>query len=642
MHRGLVLSADCLQWMWPWRGVIAAPQPPEAPTLTDPLLVFYPWLHLSRDELRAGRLPLWNPYQDGGVPLLGAGQVGIGSPLVWPAIVTDFETGWNFSLWLRICLAAVGTSLWLRIRGRSWPACLSGAAMVALSGPFIAWLEHPPSVTAAPVPFLLAAIEACRHKPSFPRIVGVVACTYLVIAGGHPETALMAAVLAAIVALSPVTTGSIRACGAAAVGALLAAPLWMPVIGYLLNSTAITGQWRGYLILPWRGLLRFIAPHAQVSHPIEGALTVSITGLVLSLIGGFVLWRRRQWGWIVGAVAIILIAFDSQLAQWLARVVPAYWSRAVLLLPLVLAVAAAAGLDALLGALGRRQLFLLRHSLAVLIPAVIAGELLAAAQGVHAVVDPSELDRTTPLIEWLQRDTSLHRILFLGAMLPPNLATVYGLEDLRGYDGIWPRGWLARRDRDIGTYVNDMIAINRVDPAGLDAWNVAYVVGLPDLPPAASIPDPSLRQHFEEVYRGRDGVIWRNRTCLPRVRLRGGGSVQILDRTPNRWRLEVASAAADTLVVANPYFPGWRVLVDGRKVALHAAPGDPITVALAKGRHQVDLEYRPASLALGLGLALLGGLALGVWWVATLRGARKGQTQLDGRVVRGSAGVPVP
>lgn len=614
MHRGLVISADCLPWMWPWRGVIPATEP-AAPALTDPLLVFYPWLHLSRQELEAGRMPLWNPYQDGGVPLLGTGQVAIGSPLVWPTLVTNFETGWNYSLWLRICLAAAGTLAWLRIRGHSWPACLSGAAMVAMSGPFVSWLEHPITLVAAPVPFLLAAIEACRQRPSRPRILAVAACTFLVIAGGHPETALMAAIFAGVMALAPAAAGSIRACFAASVGALLAAPLWLPVMEYLGHSSAIGGQWRGHAVLPWRGLLRFVVPHATVSDPIEGALTVSVTGLALSLIGGFILWRRHQRGLILGAIVIALAAFDSPVAHWLPTVVPAIWSRIVVLLPLVLAAAAAAGFDALLESLRRRRLTLAWKALAALVPAVIAGELLLAAQGVHAIVDPSELDRTTPLIERLQRDTSVHRVLFLGDMLPPNLATVYGIEDLRGYDGIWPRGWLERRDRDIGIFVNDMIDVTRIEPAGLDEWNVAYLVGLPDLPPVDQILDPSLRQRFEEVYRGRDGVIWRNRTCQPRARLVNGGDVQIVTRTPTRWQLNVETASADTLVIANPFFPGWQVRMDDRRELLHAAPGDPITIAVAAGRHQVDLVYRPASLTLGLVLALLGGVTLGVWCV---------------------------
>jgi hypothetical protein len=614
MHRGLVISADCLPWMWPWRGVLPATEP-AAPTLTDPLLQFYPWQHLSRHELEAGRMPLWNPYQDGGVPLLGNGLVAIGSPLVWPTLMTDFATSWNYSLWLRICLAAVGTLVWLRIRGHSWPACLSGAAMVSLSGPFISWLEHPPTLTAAPVPLLLAAIEACRRWPSRPRLITVVGCTFLVIAGGHPETALMAAILAAVMALARATAGSIRACFAATVGALLAAPLWLPLVEYLAHSGAIGGLWRDHAVLPWRGLLRFIVPHAAVSDPIEGALTVSVTGLVLSLVGGFILWRRRQRGWILGAVVMILAAFDSPLAHWLPTVVPALWSRTVLLLPLVLAAAAAVGIDVLLDSLRRRDVTVLRRSLAVLIPAVIACELLLAAQGVHAIVNPSELNRTTPLIEWLQRDTSIHRVLFLDDMLPPNLATVYGIEDLRGYDAIWPRGWLERRDRDIGVFVHDMITLTSVQPRGLDAWNVAYLVALPDLPPVDQISDPSLRQRYEEVYRGRDGVIWRNRTCQPRARLAGGGDVQIVTHTPTRWQLEVAPTSADTLVIANPFFPGWQVRVDERRVLLHAAPGDPITIAVTAGRHQVDLVYRPASLTLGLVLALLGGITLGIWCV---------------------------
>src|SRR5664279_4648318 len=154
MHEGLVLSNDLKSRFWPWAPALAVKRL-DAPALSDPVWQFVPWLQLARRELAAGRLPLWNPYQDGGVPLLGNSQSALGSPLIWPALAFGIRPGWNLSLLFRALLAAAGAFLWLRDRGRSKPAAGLGAIAFALSGPFIAWLEHPHTLAASAAPFLL-------------------------------------------------------------------------------------------------------------------------------------------------------------------------------------------------------------------------------------------------------------------------------------------------------------------------------------------------------------------------------------------------------------------------------------------------------------------------------------------------------
>src|SRR5258706_4890982 len=145
MHRGLLLSSDVKSKIWPWAPLVA-PQVAEiqSPALSDPVWQFVPWIELARHELRAGRLPLWNPHQDGGVPLLGNAQSALGSPLLWPALVLGVAKGWNLSLLVRILVALAGAHAWLPHPGRSAPAAPLGAIPLAPPGPFGAWLDHPP------------------------------------------------------------------------------------------------------------------------------------------------------------------------------------------------------------------------------------------------------------------------------------------------------------------------------------------------------------------------------------------------------------------------------------------------------------------------------------------------------------------
>src|SRR5262245_30660906 len=132
MHRGVLLSSDIKSKRLPW-----APFRPQsalqAQALSDPVWQFVPWLGLARRELLAGHLPLWNPHQDGGVPLLGNAQSALLTPLDWPVLLLGAARGWNFSLLARLLLAAAGAFLMLRDFGRSRAASALGAVAFSLS-----------------------------------------------------------------------------------------------------------------------------------------------------------------------------------------------------------------------------------------------------------------------------------------------------------------------------------------------------------------------------------------------------------------------------------------------------------------------------------------------------------------------------
>ena len=118
MQRGALLSEDIKSRVWPWAPTFPAKEI-VAPALSDPVWQFVPWLELARREIGAGRLPLWNPYQNGGAPLLGNSQSALGSPLVWPVLLLGVAGGWNLSLLLRLLVAFGGAFLWLRDLGQS-------------------------------------------------------------------------------------------------------------------------------------------------------------------------------------------------------------------------------------------------------------------------------------------------------------------------------------------------------------------------------------------------------------------------------------------------------------------------------------------------------------------------------------------
>ena len=192
MHRGLLLSSDIRSLAFPWRPFLAEHRSGNV-DLADPAQQFVPWLQLARGELATGRLPLWNPWQDGGVPLLGNAQSALASPLVWPALLLGVERGWNLSLLLRLLVAVAGTYLWLRDLGRSRLAAALGAVSFGMSGAFVVWLEHPHTLVAAAAPWVLWAAQRVAREPHPSSLVALAATVWMAFVGGHPETLLLVA-----------------------------------------------------------------------------------------------------------------------------------------------------------------------------------------------------------------------------------------------------------------------------------------------------------------------------------------------------------------------------------------------------------------------------------------------------------------
>ena len=125
-----------------------------------PSLQFYPWRALAFDELRAGRLPAWNPYVGAGAPLLANYQVAVFYPPNWLHLLLPHHVAMSVIALLHIVWAGVGMWLFVRElgvdgfgRGFSMLAYALGGYLIARFGsfptaaagawlPWLFWLLH--------------------------------------------------------------------------------------------------------------------------------------------------------------------------------------------------------------------------------------------------------------------------------------------------------------------------------------------------------------------------------------------------------------------------------------------------------------------------------------------------------------------
>lgn len=154
-----------------------------------PLLQFYPWWTLASAALRAGQMPLWNPYVGNGAPLVANLQSAVFYPPNWLYLLGPVEWLMGVIAVLHVLWAGLGMFAFARALGlRPFSATVSGLSFM-LSGYLIARLSFL-SMTAAYawLPWLLLAAErlVVRRRLADALLLGLMFGLQLL--SGHAQT----------------------------------------------------------------------------------------------------------------------------------------------------------------------------------------------------------------------------------------------------------------------------------------------------------------------------------------------------------------------------------------------------------------------------------------------------------------------
>lgn len=107
----------------------------------DVVRQLFPWKHFAIESYREGQIPLWNPYNLSGNPLMANFQSGVFYPLNI-VFLPNFLTGWIFFIILIPILASFFTYLYLREINVGRNASLFGAISFAFSSYMTVWMEY--------------------------------------------------------------------------------------------------------------------------------------------------------------------------------------------------------------------------------------------------------------------------------------------------------------------------------------------------------------------------------------------------------------------------------------------------------------------------------------------------------------------
>jgi len=135
----------------------------------DILHYFYPYRAYASESLRAGRIPLWNPYIFAGVPFLANPQAAVLYPLHWPLMWLSPTKQIFWSGALHTWLLGMGGYMLMRRWGLGWLAGTATGLVLAGSGFFGGLLGHINQMNAAAwLPWMLwtlaHALETLRRE----------------------------------------------------------------------------------------------------------------------------------------------------------------------------------------------------------------------------------------------------------------------------------------------------------------------------------------------------------------------------------------------------------------------------------------------------------------------------------------------
>jgi hypothetical protein len=290
---------------------------------------FYPLRYLMAEQVKAGHLPLWNPYIFCGFPLMASLQVGFFYPLTAIHYLLPFDLAFNYYTIIHYWLAACFMYALLRHYELRRSTAFFGGLVFAFSGYLLSVSNMNTSLSSVIwLPLALLFLDKFINSSLVPRRSSLVVLTLvlaLMFLGGEPTILYVSGwFLAGYVALfSPNRWRDLLALALAYVGmAGLIAIQLLPFAELIRLSDRLTLIGYDFISsrsLPPRETINFILPYFFGNSGLRGGYTevllgknnqdwlISIYFGAIPLIGLFFAWGRKRAGYFGGAALVALL-----------------------------------------------------------------------------------------------------------------------------------------------------------------------------------------------------------------------------------------------------------------------------------------------------------------------------------------------
>ncbi|MEO8378078.1 MAG: YfhO family protein, partial [Acidobacteriota bacterium] len=629
---------------------------PHEIALSDLAIQIIPWQKAVRYALARGEWPLWNPFIVCGDVLAAAAQPAVYDPFTLIALLVPLPDALTFGATLTFFLAALFTFSFARALGCSETASIVSAAGYAFCGMMAFYVGWPLARTWALLPLVLFAVRLLVNERRTPLLI--VALT-LAIFAGHPESVLHVVAVGAVYGLFEMVrcrNGKVffRALAAGLTALALGAIYLLPFFEAAPQTIHHLVREQFYAPTPYSALVpakvrterieRTFLSFARDQDPLSARVGSLILALALSAV--LLAWRRSEVWFLFGLALVgVLVAcgipplpnllhglpvfdlainerlaFAGALAMaLLAGIAVDAWQRRASLV--VLVTGAALGAAMLVTDVPQQRMAELMPLLLLVLtprrfvaPVVLALVLLQRSfedGSIYPSLSKEAFYPKVAVLEGIPRE-GLFRVTGIGTALIPNVGTMYGLEDVRGYNAMtfkrladtwtmWarPQGpWWASVD----------------DPSRpfLSMINVRYIldgnrlIENPAVLPRAFVPRV-IRYEREEapvleaMSKTTDFAerAWIETTLYNPHEVSNGPGTVAIRRDGLAYELESVMEQDGWVVISESAWTGWRAYVDDRRVDLQYANHAFLGVYMPAGKHRLRLVYLPQSFTRG-------------------------------------------
>jgi len=652
---------------------------------TDLGSYFIPKYQYAADRIAAGELPLWNPYEFGGIPFLATIQPGVFYPPIRLAYaVLSGEQAHLLLFAMHVLIAALGALLFARELGLSlWPAIFA-AAWVTQPIWLVRIYDHPILLAAASwIPLLLLLSRRVIHAPTArdAALLGLVAALQAV--SGYPPLVLATAYLLLLglpfwmLDRDPATPAAPPAhvvaafVAAGTIAALLAAAQILPTIelALLTDRAADAEQTRARLAglakLNDATLVFMGIPLSSFRSTWTELWNRCGPFLLIPALIAPLLRPRSKPTWFALAATVL----TAGLPAWVYASLPLaglirFGFEWIFMAAFAVYLLAALGLDALLARSTRARVLAAPLTLVVLGCATFTG--FRHVDPRYFAVDVGTPPPVPDVSSMCDLDDPMYRSFWAAGHLRGSLMH-QRIRSIGGYEqSLLPRR-LAHLQKQLGIgngMVLPLWAQSLAESSALASRHALRCVltsSAPVLETGGFVAQPPVSGPYARVYV--------NPAARPRVRLEhdvrraasadealalvrvapasgvvlegtpaddaaaapcatsGRDRVEILGDAPEDVRIRTRSDCASYLVLADTLLPGWSASVDGVPAPIIAADYAFRAVRLEAGEHEVEFTYRAPGLTAGILLSLLGLAGTALLVVRGRRGTSPGGTR---------------
>jgi len=338
-------------------------------------------------------------------------------------------------------------------------------------------------------------------------------------------------------------------------------------------------------------------------------------------------WSRR-FGWVLGGLAGVLALLSLVLYAF--KIASGLGDDRIMITALAAALASGVLAAWRAGAISAREGAVAAVGLVLFELANVSGYSFPNRNDPAGNRYLAPLSQHSDLADFVRGHEMAARVAYDDTLIPYNIGDWYGIEAVNAYTaGVLTNIW----DMDL------------FSDRGRRFFGVKYYFG--KTPPS---PD------FKEVFTGRSGLkVFENAAAYPRVwsvhaatsvpaisgirpkmddpafdprhaallteaalteaappNLGGCGSddddIQMPQHMPSYVRIDAHLGCRGMVILTDPYFPGWRAYVDGKRAPIIEVYGGVRGVVVEAGDHLVEMRYRPWSVLLGALMTLAAAL----------------------------------